>query len=83
MSESYNEHRKLLDDILIDRSRAASVEDLHKILGIDHTPTVLEIIQYLEDLSRFSVVGKLGKECYVNKEALRLAAVYLSDAYIK
>lgn len=65
----------------VDIAQKRSAEELMKKIGTDKTPTVDEIIEYLEDKATFHPVGKMGTDCYVNKEALRLAAVYLQDAY--
>lgn len=59
-----------------------SVEELQHELGIDHTPTVKDIIKYLEEKSDVKHLGKMSTNCYVNKDALRLAALFLTDAYI-
>ena len=70
-------------DNIIKKAIKDSVKDLKINIGVDtdKTPTVDQIIQYLEEKAEFKVPGKCGTECIVNKEALRLAAVYLQDAY--
>ena len=70
-----------MDNKNVVNAQRKSVEELMKKIGTDKTPAVDEIIEYLEDKATFHPVGKMGTECYVNKEALRLAAVYLQDAY--
>lgn len=70
-----------MDNKNVVNAQRKSVEELMKKIGTDKTPTIDEIIEYLEDKATFHPVGKLGTECYVNKEALRLAAVYLQNAY--
>lgn len=70
-----------MDNKNVVNSQRKSAEELMKKIGTDKTPTVDEIIEYLEDKAKLHLVGKMGTDCYVNKEALRLAAVYLQDAY--
>ncbi len=71
----------MTNEELINRERNKSAKELMTNLGIDHTPTVEEIINYLEKKSEISIDGRMSTYNYINKEALRLAAVYLQDAY--
>lgn len=71
----------IMDNKNVESAKKKSIEELMKKIGTDKTSTVDEIIEYLEDKATFHPVGKMGTECYVNKEVLRLAAVYLQDAY--
>ena len=71
----------IMDNKSVENAKKKFIEELMKKIGTEKTPTVDEIIEYLEDKATFHPVGKMRTECYVNKEALRLAAVYLQDAY--
>ena len=46
---------------------------------LDGDLSIYSIIEYLQDKARVSRVGRWGSDTPVNKEALRLAAVYLED----
>lgn len=65
----------------IDMVKKQAADDLKKELGIEGTPNVHEIINYLEGKAVVHPIGKGSTECHVNKEALRLAVVYLRDVY--
>lgn len=43
------------------------------------TKNIDEVITYLKDKSRIDCHGMMGSEVFVEKEILRLAAVYLED----
>lgn len=63
-------------------ARKKSAEELMARIGTNRTPTVYEIIDYLKDKAKFHPAGMMSTDSYyVNKEALRLAVVYLQDAY--
>lgn len=51
-------------------------EEFKKI--VDDT-SIESVKDYLEERSTISLAGRAGAETIVNKEALRLAAVYLQD----
>lgn len=68
-------------DNIIKKAMEDSTNNLKRELGLNCTPSVEQIINYLEEKAEFKLPGKCGTECTVNKEALRLAAVYLQDAY--
>lgn len=63
----------------LEHARKKAVHGLIEKIG---TPSVENIIEYLQERAEFSTSGRMATECSVNKEALRLAAVYLEDAYI-
>lgn len=62
---------------IIEKSKKESVELLRKEL--DNDLSLSSIIKYLSDKSQFSLNGRAGTHTQVNKEALRLASVYLKD----
>lgn len=64
---------------LVKNKRQESIELLKKEVP-NHT-NIENLIKYLTDKSEISLNGKMRTDTSVNKEALRLAAVYLQDYY--
>lgn len=62
-------------DPIVERSMRDSKLSFKEIVG----NSIHKLVDYLEDKSRIDINGMAGPECYVNKEALRIAAGCIRD----